>query len=293
MRILVIGGSGMLGTDLQHEARRRGHDVDAPSSAELDITDPTSVGALAARFGAYDWCLNCAAYTAVDKAETDIRLATEINTFGPGYLSSACGMAGIKLIHVSTDFVFDGAAEEPYREEAPTNPLSVYGRTKRDGELAVREANPNASILRTSWLYGVNGSCFPRTIIRAWQAGKSLKVINDQYGCPTFTVDLARVFVDLVETNAYPDVYHACGTTVTSWHNFAVMAIKAWTDLKGIDGPIEIAAIPTEEYPTPATRPRYSVLSTEKIEQLGIAPMRPLEQALAEFVLSLDIPNAD
>ncbi len=287
MKVLVLGASGMLGSDLVQQIRSRGHDASTPSSNEFDIANPESAAGLALERGAYDWCINCAAYTAVDKAESQPRLATEINALGPGYLSNACNMAGIKLIHISTDFVFDGGADSPYKEDSPTRPLGVYGQTKREGETAVLSANPNALIVRTSWLYGVHGQCFPKTMIGAWKAGKDLRVVADQTGCPTYTGDLSRVLVDLIEINAYPGIYHACGPNVATWHSFAVDAVSAWARLVGDDRPVQIEAIPTEAYPTPARRPKYSVLSTEKVRSLGVAPMRSLSDALVDFAKHL------
>ncbi len=289
MKILVIGGSGMLGSDLCEDLRARGHEVQAPSSTDFDITDPDTSARLALSRGSYDWCLNCAAYTAVDKAETEIRTATELNAFGPGYLAGACSVAAIKLLHLSTDFVFDGRTAAPYTEDDETSPLGVYGRTKRDGELAVLSSHSNSLIVRTSWLYGLNGRCFPKTMIAAWEGGKTLRVVSDQTGCPTYTVDLARTVTDLVERNAYPGIYHACGPTVTNWHAFAVSAVATWKDKTGDSRPIEIEPIPTGAYPTPATRPHYSVLNTAKVRDLGIAPMRPLADALKEFAARLTL----
>ena len=277
----------MLGNDLVVELLQRGHVVHSPSSSELDITDPMSVASVAMTPGAFDWCINCAAYTAVDKAETEVQRATELNMLGPGYLSNSCSMAGIKLIHISTDFVFNGEGTSPYHEDDPTAPLGVYGQTKRDGELAVLTGNTNALVVRTSWLYGAHGRSFPRTMIGAWKAGKSLRVVNDQIGCPTYTVDLSRVLVDMVERNAYPGIYHACGPTVTSWHAFAIEAISLWASENGETRPVDIAGITSSEYPTPAKRPHFSVLSCEKLEELGITPMRVLPVALADFVSKL------
>ena len=284
MKVLVVGGSGMLGIDVCAELVSRGHEVTAPSSAELDITDPLSVATILENRREFDWCINCAAYTAVDKAETETREATELNAMGPGYLATACKMGGVKLIHVSTDFVFDGEATVPYTEDSRPQPIGVYGNTKRDGELAVMSANSNALIVRTSWLFGPNGRNFPKTMIGAWLAEKSLRVVSDQTGCPTYTLDLARVLVDLIEVNGYPGIYHACGPTATTWYQFAVEAITAYRDFHGIDRPVEITPVPTEEYPTPAKRPKYSAMSTAKLDTLGIQPMRPLSEELGDFV---------
>ena len=284
MKFLVIGGSGMLGTDLVAELTKRGHSVESPSSKDLNITDPCSVAQIAVEPGKYDWAINCAAYTAVDKAETEVQAATELNALGPAYLGNACNVAGIKVLHVSTDFVFDGTASTPYSESAETHPLGVYGSTKREGELGLLAANPNVLIVRTSWLYGIHGNSFPRTMIRAWEAGKELKVVADQVGCPTSTVDLARVLVDLCEKNGYPGIYHASGPNATTWHAFAIEAIQAWKEFTRSDRAVQIAPIPTEAYPTPAKRPKYSVMSMDNLASLGIAPMRPMKESIQEFV---------
>lgn len=274
----------MLGTDMVSELRRRGHVITAPSSSELDITDPMSTARLASgELGEFDWVVNCSAYTAVDKAESEVPQATGLNTIGPGYLAMAVQSLGAKLIHVSTDFVFDGEATEPYREHARTNPLGAYGRTKRDGEENVLSNNPNALIVRTAWLYGPNGNSFPRTMIRAHLAGRQLKVVADQVGCPTYTGDLARVLADLIEKNAFPGIYHAVGPEAMTWHEFAGRAIRAWQETHGLPVGVEIEPIKTEDWPTPATRPKYSVLAMDRLAQAGVAPMRPVSEALRDF----------
>jgi len=278
----------MLGQDVVAELKRRGNDVSAPPSREIDLADPQSV-ALIAQLGRFDWCVNCAAYTAVDKAEDEKQRAAELNAMGPGYLARVCAMSGIKLLHISTDFVFDGAASEPYREDAPTRPLGVYGRTKLLGEEAVQAALPVAVIIRTAWLFGANGKSFPRTMIGAWKAGKTLKVVTDQVGCPTYTGDLARTIVDAIEANIFPGIYHAAGPDSMSWHAFALKAIGAYRTLHDLSQPVDIEPIRTEQWPTAAMRPPYSVLSTAKLQAAGIAPMRPLDVALAEFVARLDV----
>ncbi len=289
MNVLVIGGSGMLGSDLVSHLTERGHNVSAPSSRELDITNPESVAVVALDPGKYDWCVNCAAYTAVDKAESDVQAATELNQFAPGYLSNACSMSGIKLIHISTDFVFDGEAQEPYGVSSPTHPLSVYGRTKLEGELAVLRGNTNSLVVRTSWLFGANGRCFPKTMIQLWRAGKPLSVVSDQVGCPTSTVDLARVIVDMIDQNAYPGIYHACGPTACSWFDFAVESVSTWKRLHEDDRPVGIKPIPTSSYPTPAVRPKYSVMETSSLQSIEIQPMESLPESIRAFVNQLKL----
>jgi dTDP-4-dehydrorhamnose reductase len=283
MNLLVVGGTGMFGSDLTEELRRRGHTVGAPSRAELDLVDPEAAARVAAGvFGPVEWCLNCAAYTAVDKAESERQAATEMNTLGPAYLARACAMAGLRMLHVSTDFVFDGSAARPYSEDDPTSPLGVYGQTKRDGEEAVL-TSPGALVVRTSWLFGPRGASFPRTMIRAYEAGKPLRVVDDQTGRPTYTADLARVVADLLEREPEPGVYHAAGPETMTWHELAVRSLQAWRDVTGNERPVEVAPIQSADYPTPAARPMYSVLATEKVEALGIPKMRSMAEALPEF----------
>lgn len=277
MKILLIGGYGMLGSDLREEFVRRGWGVVAPTLEEVDITDPVQVAGCAEMAG--DWVVNAAAYTAVDKAESEPDAAMMVNGLAVGYLGQMAAMAGSKFLHISTDFVFDGTKTEPYTEDDATNPLGEYGRSKLVGE---EQALSHAGVVvRTAWLFGPNGGSFPRTMIRVAREGKPLRVVADQTGCPTYTADLARVIADLIARDAYPGVYHAVGPDTMTWHEFAVRTLAA----AGID--YEIAQISTADYPTPAKRPAYSVLSTAKIEAMGIAPMRPMSEALTEFVARL------
>lgn len=284
MRVLLIGARGMLGSDMAVELAKRGHEVVAPVRPELDIADAESVARIGSgEYGQLDWCVNCSAYTAVDKAESEQQQAYEINALGPSYLAKMCAFTGVKLLHVSTDFVFDGDGTEPYKEVDKTNPLGAYGRTKWEGEQAVLTGHPNAIVARTAWLYGPNGNSFPKTMIRAWKAGKTLRVVGDQVGNPTYTVDLARVLADLIDKNAFPGIYHTAGPDAMSWHQFATLAIEAWAREVGKPAPAPLEAIRTEDWPTPTKRPKYSVLSFDKAAALGIQPMRPVTEAVAEF----------
>lgn len=288
MRVVVTGDKGMLGTDLVIELVSRGHETVGLDLPNFDITNPEDCARMVSgEFGEkLDVVFNCAAYTAVDKAETERDAAFMVNGLGPGYLAQSCAMAGIRLIHIGTDFVFDGLKSEPYTEEDSTNPLGVYGESKLQGEKAVLALG--GTVVRTAWLYGPNGPSFPRTMIRAWLAGKPLSVVSDQIGSPTYTGDLARVLVDLAEKNLPGGLYHAAGPEAMTWHDFATRAITAYRDevLKS-SRPVEIAMIKTEDWPTPARRPSYSVLSIEKLAAEEIAPMWPLVYSLREFVLRL------
>ena len=276
--VLVVGGSGMLGHDLIETLTNAGYEVCHPTSDELDITDPMSIAKLASgAFGNPNWVINCAAYTAVDKAETEVGPATELNTLAPGYLANACQALRARLIHISTDFVFDGTSNVPYDEDAPTNPLGVYGRSKRDGEDAVLRTDPNAVVVRTSWLFGAQGRNFPLTILNAYASGKTLRVVNDQIGCPTYTCHLAETLVEMINTKPPGGIYHATGGESMTWHAFATRTLRAHGKIVDIEG------IPTSDYPTPAKRPAYSVLSNEKIQRIGVTPMPSIESALIDF----------
>ncbi|MBZ0213022.1 MAG: sugar nucleotide-binding protein, partial [Nitrospirae bacterium] len=183
VRVCVVGGSGMLGCEVVREAISRGWEVWAPSRGEFDLTDPVSVAQIAVAEPKFDACINCAAYTAVDRAETERDEALALNALGPAYLATACLQAGTRLVHVSTDFVFDGTASVPYRPGDPTHPLSVYGESKLEGEGPVLGSGGN--VVRTSWLFGPErGGGFPGAIVRAARAGRPLRVVADQVGTP-------------------------------------------------------------------------------------------------------------
>jgi dTDP-4-dehydrorhamnose reductase len=292
MRILVIGGSGMLGIELCEALAARGYEVSSPDRRTLDITDPVAVARIATgELGAgARWCVNCAAYTNVDAAESEVEAAGLLNALAPAYVAAASHAAGMRLIHLSTDFVFDGAKGSPYEETDRINPLGVYGKTKADGELAVVGAQPGAVIVRTAWLYGARGKCFPKTVIRAWLDGRPLRVVADQYGCPTYSRDLARVLADLIEKDPPGGIYHAAGPDILSWHAFALLAIETYARERGLqDRPIAVEAIRTGEWPTPAPRPRYSALACHKIAALGIEAMPPAAESLRDFCRRLNL----
>lgn len=289
MRILVVGAKGMLGTDVVGAFQERGHEVVGVDLPELDITDPMSTARIpAGELGAFDWAVNCAAYTAVDRAESERDAAFRVNALGVSFLAQACQMAKVRLIHIGTDFVFDGAKLEPLVETDPTNPLGVYAESKLEGEKAAY--GQGAVVLRTAWLYGPKGPSFPRTMIRAWLDGINLRVVADQIGSPTYTGELARIIVDAAEREIDPGLYHAAGPDAMSWYELAVRAIVVYRDevLKE-DRPVAIQGIRTEDWPTPARRPKYSVLNSRKLEELGIVPMEAVEASLSKFVRRIQI----
>lgn len=282
----------MLGADLCEVLHARGHEVSASDRRSLDITDPVAVARIATgEVGAgARWCVNCAAYTNVDAAETQVEAAGLLNALAPGYLASACHAVGMRLIHVSTDFVFDGAKSSPYEETDRVNPLGVYGKTKADGESAVMGAQPGALIVRTAWLYGARGKCFPKTVIQAWLDGRPLRVVADQVGTPTYTRSLAGILADLIEKDPAGGIYHAAGPDIMSWHAFARLAIETYARERGLqDRPIVVEPICTSEWPTPAPRPRYSALACHKIAALGIQAMPSVAESLTDFCRRLNL----
>jgi dTDP-4-dehydrorhamnose reductase len=263
MKVLVTGGSGQLGHEVTSLLRQRDCQVIVPSLDELDFLTPESVDEIIARHRP-DQVINCAAYTQVDRAEDEPQAAFTVNRDTPGRLASAVADTGGRLLHVSTDFVFDGKQERPYRESDPAHPLSIYGRSKREGEEAVMRALPGAVILRTAWLYGINGHNFVKTILRVAQAGKPLRVVDDQTGSPTWAADVAGVILRLVGSDA-DGVFHYTNAGSTSWHGFACAILDEAADIGFDVRTREVEPIPTTAYPTPAVRPAYSVLDTGKI----------------------------
>ncbi len=284
-RIFLTGAAGKLGSEFMAEAKRRGWEVVA-KGIDFDITNEQHMRLLSLReFGEFDWVVNCAAYTLVDDAETNFWEAQRVNGIAPGTLSFICEKNGWRLLHISTDYVFDGQMDRPYQEEDATKPLSKYGQTKLFGEKQVLEQGADAIICRTSWLYGRSGPSFPLTMIRAWKAGKSLRVVDDQQGNPTCAADLARVMGDLIEMNAEKGIYHTAGPEEMTWKELAERAIRAYAmHVEGREVEPEVEGIGTEDWPTPARRPKNSRLDTTKVTALGVAPMRPVDESLADFV---------
>jgi dTDP-4-dehydrorhamnose reductase len=250
VRYLILGGGGMLGTDLRATLRSR--DVIAPTSAELDVRDAAAV--LAAAAGT-DVVINAAAYTRVDDAETHEDEAHAINAIGAENAARAAAEAGAGFVQLSTDYVFDGLADEPYREDAPRDPAGAYGRTKAEGEERVLAAHPSPFIVRTAWLYGAAGGNFPRTMLRLAAERDTVSVVTDQVGQPTWTADLARWIVALVTADAAPGIYHGTSGGSTNWFSFA----RAVFERAGLDSE-RVLPTDTATFAQPAPRPAYSVL---------------------------------
>ncbi|WDV56373.1 dTDP-4-dehydrorhamnose reductase [Streptomyces coeruleorubidus] len=280
MRWLVTGAGGMLGHDVAEELTRRGEDVVGLDRAALDITRPAAVDT-AVREHRPDLVVNCAAYTAVDDAESDEARALEINGDGPRLLARACAAHDARLIHVSTDYVFSGEAREtPYPEDHPTGPRTAYGRTKLAGERAVLEELPGASaIVRAAWLYGVHGTNFVRTMIGLEARRDTLDVVDDQRGQPTWSADVAERIADL-GVRLGPDahgVFHATNSGEATWYELA----REVFSLIGAD-PDRVRPTSSAAFPRPAPRPAYSALAHRRWQEIGLPLPRDWRSALHE-----------
>lgn len=293
-RLLVIGGSGMLGQDVRQAAEALGWTVSAPPRSELDLLNPEQLRSWEHdERKAFDFCINCAAYTQVDKAEEETWEAMRQNGVAPGLLADLCRRRGWRLAHISTDFVFDGEASEPYPPSAIPRPLGQYGSTKLFGERNVAKENPDALIVRTAWLFGAGGGSFPKTMIRAWLAGKDLRVVADQTGSPTSTAALARSLLSLLSAKPAAGTYHLAGPEAMTWHELAVRAIAAYQEAHQIDRPLpDIAPISSSDWPTPAKRPAYSVLDSSVAHAAGAEPFPPLDEELRAFATRLGPPES-
>lgn len=262
MKILITGCNGQLGTELQLlEKNYPNHQWLNTDVEELDITNQLAVNQFVAE-NKVDGIVNCAAYTAVDKAESDRQLATALNTEAPAYLAAAIEKRGGWLLHISTDYVFDGTNHTPYVETDTPCPDSVYGSTKLAGEMGVMKFCRKTMIIRTGWLYSTFGNNFVKTMLRLGRERDKLGVVFDQVGTPTYAHDLAQAIMTAIEQGVKPGIFHFSDEGVCSWYDFA----KAIHRMAGINS-CQVSPLHTEEYPTPASRPHYSVLDKTKIKQ--------------------------
>jgi len=273
MRILLIGATGLLGSVLQQEWD--GNELIGVGSRDADIRDESQVRQLFERTRP-EWTVLAAAYTDVDGCERDPQRAHDVNCTGAMNVARAARDARSKLLYVSTDYVFDGSKGAPYEPNDPVCPINVYGRSKADAEKGLREMLPDCCILRTSWLFGANGRCFPNTILALAQSEKKLRVVADQMGCPTYNRDLARFIVQLVRAGAR-EILHAANEGACSWFDFASAILRA-----GGLPDVAVEAVRTEDMPRPARRPKYSVLSTKNLEPYGLR-MRYWQDTLADY----------
>lgn len=261
--ILVTGANGQLGTEIRMLAAAwPQHRFFFASHAEVDIADAQQVEKCFDDFKPH-YCINCAAYTAVDKAETEPENAFQINAVAVKNLALACTKHQAKFLHISTDYVFNGQGDEPYKEAHATGPVSVYGKTKLQGETEARSANSDVIIIRTSWVYSAYGNNFVKTMLRLMQSKREIGVVADQWGSPTYAADLAEALLHIINSGKWErGIYHFSNSGAITWFDFA-QAIKEDAHFD-----CTIKAITTADYPTPAARPAYSVMNTEKIQAM-------------------------
>jgi dTDP-4-dehydrorhamnose reductase len=288
MKLLVAGSSGQLAHALVRRSRRfAGAAVVALGRPELDLVDPASISRALASTRP-DVVINAAAYTAVDKAESDAAAAFALNRDGAAALAAAAAVAGCPIIHLSTDYVFDGSKSGAYAENDATNPMGVYGRSKLEGEAAVAAANARHVILRTAWIYGAHGHNFLKTMLRLARERAELRVVADQRGNPTYAPHLADAILAMtvkIDTGQPWGIYHATASGETTWHGFASAIIAAAKPLGVPQG--NVRAITTADYPTPARRPANSCLDCGKLERMFGQRLPPWEQGLTECIAEL------
>ena len=269
---LITGASGMLGQDLQHALS--GRTVTALSRADLDVTNLDAVRTAVA---GHDVVINASAYTRVDEAESNEADAFAVNATGAQNLAIAASQSGARFVQVSTDYVFDGSATSPYDEATPLNPISAYGRSKAEGERLALAAHPHGTyIVRTAWLYGAGGPNFVKTMLRLAASHDTVRVVTDQLGQPTWTGDLARQIVELLDADASPGIYHATNSGEASKYDFA----REIFQVAGLD-PDRVKPTTSAQFVSPAPRPDYSVLGHDAWARAGISPMRNWRAALS------------
>lgn len=285
MKVLVTGSAGQLGQDLVLLLQKQGHQVLGCDRQEMDITNLDQCVEIITGFRP-DAVIHCAAHTAVDAAETDIDAAYLINAAGSRNVALAAEKAGAKLVYISTDYVFGGMGTQPYHEYDNTDPKSIYGKSKRAGEILVQSLSSKYFIVRTSWVYGKYGSNFVKTMLKLGQEKPQLQVVNDQIGSPTYTVDLANFLLELIQTEKY-GVYHASNSEFCTWYEFTQAIFAEAEELLGLKFTAKLEPCTTEQFPRPAPRPRYSVLEHLSIRTNGFQDIRPWREGLRDFLLEL------
>lgn len=283
MKVLVTGVKGQLGYDVCRELDKRGIENIGVDIDEMDITDPESVDKVITEANP-DAVIHCAAWTAVDAAEDEDKkeIVRKVNVEGPRNIAKVCKKLDIKMIQISTDYVFDGQGERPWEPSDPTGPVSVYGETKRDGENAVMELLDKFFIVRIAWVFGINGKNFVKTMLNVGKTHDVLTVVNDQWGSPTYTYDLAKLLVDMVLTDKY-GIYHATNEGFISWYDFAVAIFKE----AGMNN-VTVKPVTTAEYGiSKAARPFNSRMSKEKLVENGFEKLPTWQDALKRYIVEL------
>lgn len=279
MKVLVTGVKGQLGYDVVNELKKREIEAVGVDVQEMDITDAAAVESVI-RAAAPNAVIHCAAYTAVDAAEENEEVCRKVNAVGPRNIAKVCRDLDIKMIYISTDYVFDGQGERPWEPEDKPNPKSVYGQTKYEGELAVQELLDKYFIVRIAWVFGINGKNFVKTMLKLAETRDSLTVVNDQFGSPTYTDDLAKLLVDMIQTEKY-GVYHATNEGFCSWYDFACAIFKE------AGAEMNVVPVTSAEYGAKANRPMNSRMSKEKLTEKGFERLPSWEDALKRYMAEL------
>ena len=283
MKVLVTGAKGQLGRDLMNELERQGLEGIGVDVEEMDITDPEKCRSVIGRAGA-DAVIHCAAYTAVDAAEDQAELCRRINGEGTRNVAEACRDAGVKLMYISTDYVFDGQGTRPWEPDDERAPLNVYGQTKYEGELAIEELLDRYYIIRIAWVFGAAGKNFIKTMLRLGKEKGAVSVVDDQVGSPTYTYDLARLLVDMVQTEHYGR-YHATNEGECSWYEFACEIFRQ-AGLK-----VQVTPVSSEAFAARAKRPANSRMSKEKLTEKGFVRLPDWQDALKRFLDVIENPD--
>ena len=279
MRVLVTGVKGQLGYDVVKECEKRGIEAIGVDIEEMDITDPEAVQKVIPE-AQPDAVIHCAAYTAVDAAEDNVSLCMRINAAGTEHIADVCKRMDIPMMYISTDYVFDGEGTRPWEPDDKRNPLNIYGHSKSEGEIAVERRMKKFFIVRIAWVFGKNGKNFIKTMLRLGKERGAVSVVDDQIGSPTYTYDLARLLVDMIQTDKY-GIYHATNEGLCSWYEFACEIFKQ----AGLD--VKVTPVSSEAFPAKAKRPHNSRMSKEKLTEMGFERLPAWQDAVGRYLKEL------
>lgn len=282
MKVLVTGVKGQLGYDVVRELQKRGHEAVGVDIDEMDITDAAAVERVMTEVQP-DAVIHCSAYTAVDRAEEDIEICRRVNVDGTENIAKICEKLNCIMLYLSTDYIFSGDGERPWEPDDEASPLNAYGQSKYDGELALKKYVEKYFIVRISWVFGINGNNFIKTMLRLGRENGAVKVVDDQIGSPTYTYDLARLLVDMIESDRY-GAYHATNEGICSWYEFAKEIFRA----AGMDN-VSVTPVKSGEFPVKAKRPKNSRMSKEKLVTNGFSLLPAWQDAVARYIKELNL----
>lgn len=282
MKVLVTGVKGQLGYDVVRELQKRGHEAVGVDIDEMDITDAAAVERVITQTKP-EAVIHCSAYTAVDRAEDDTEICRRVNVDGTENVAKICKKVDCKMLYLSTDYIFSGDGERPWEPDDEASPLNAYGQSKYDGELALKKYVDKYFIVRISWVFGINGNNFIKTMLRLGRENGAVKVVDDQIGSPTYTYDLARLLVDMIESDRY-GAYHATNEGICSWYEFAKEIFRA----AGMND-VSVTPVKSGEFPVKAKRPKNSRMSKEKLVANGFSLLPAWQDAVARYIKELNL----